>query len=203
MAACNNEEKVSIEEYENLQTTNNKLREEISDLETIVEEKSDVTYTTAGIDILEFEKPKDIANYYYGEMSEEEFMYRMDNTIEYLETDFDHYFEQYKELENNHLDTINEEFQSSEDYEIVHKKSKLLYFELDEKCDTLFLEDSLATNIGDSAFMTSVSSSCSNLANAFRYLDIYDTDLNNTDLYISNSKRNYENAYRYYEEEFE
>lgn len=203
LVACSNEEIVSLEEYEGLKEINNELREEISNLEKMVEEKTNIKYTTAGIDILEFEKPEDADDYYYAEMSEEEFMYRMNNTIEYLEEDFDYYFSQYKELEDTHLDTINGEFKSSEDYEIVHKKSKLLYFELDEKCATLFLNDTLATTLGDSSFMSSVSSSCNSLADGFRYLDKYDTNSNSTEFFIDSSQKNYERAYRYYEEELE
>lgn len=202
LTACNNEETVSIDSYEQSEQIRKELREKVVNLESELEQKEYIPYTEAGIEVKDFEKPENEENYFYAEMSEEEFNYRMDNTKKWLNEEFNYYFERYKDIENTYLDKEKEDFKDDIEFDKLNRESSLLSFDLEDKCQTLFTDEILAGNLNDRVFMNNVSSSCDSLANGFKFLTQYDAGRASTiDSFFETSENNYEKALKYYNEE--
>lgn len=202
LTACNNEETVSIDSYEQSEQIRKELREKVVNLENELEQKEYIPYTEAGIEVKDFEKPESEEDYFYAEMSEEEFNYRMDNTKKWLNEEFNYYFERYKDIENTYLDKEKEDFKDDIEFDKLNRESSLLSFDLEDKCQTLFTDEILAGNLNDRVFMNNVSSSCDSLANGFKFLTQYDAGRASTiDSFFETSENNYEKALKYYNEE--
>lgn len=202
LSACNSEETISLDSYEQSEQIRNELRAKVAELENELAQKENIPYMEAGIDIKEFEKPASGEDVFYAEMSEEEFNYRMDNTKEWLDNEFTIYFEKYKEIEDAYLDKKNEDFKDDIDFDKLNRESSLLSFDLEDKCQTLFTDEILAGNLNDRLFMNNVSSSCDSLANGFRFLTQYDAGRASTiDSFFETSENSYEKALKYYNEE--
>lgn len=202
LTACKNEETVSIDSYEQSEQIRKELREKVVNLENELEQKEYIPYTEAGIEVKDFEKPESEEDYFYAEMSEEEFNYRMDNTKKWLNEEFNYYFERYKDIENTYLDKEKEDFKDDIEFDKLNRESSLLSFDLEDKCQTLFTDEILAGNLNDRVFMNNVSSSCDSLANGFKFLTQYDAGRASTiDSFFETSENNYEKALKYYNEE--
>lgn len=202
LTACKNEETVSIDSYEQSEQIRKELREKVVNLENELEQKEYIPYTEAGIEVKDFEKPESEEDYFYAEMSEEEFNYRMDNTKKWLNEEFNYYFERYKDIENTYLDKEKEDFKDDIEFDKLNRESSLLSFDLEDKCQTLFTDEILAGNLNDRVFMNNVSSSCDSLANGFKFLTQYDAGRASTiDSFFETSETNYEKALKYYNEE--
>ena len=202
LTACKNEETVSIDSYEQSEQIRKELREKVVNLENELEQKEYIPYTEAGIEVKDFEKPESEEDYFYAEMSEEEFNYRMDNTKKWLNEEFNYYFERYKDIENTYLDKEKEDFKDDIEFDKLNRESSLLSFDLEDKCQTLFTDEILVGNLNDRVFMNNVSSSCDSLANGFKFLTQYDAGRASTiDSFFETSENNYEKALKYYNEE--
>lgn len=202
LTACKNEETVSIDSYEQSEQIRKELREKVVNLENELEQKEYIPYTEAGIEVKDFEKPESEEDYFYAEMSEEEFNYRMDNTKKWLNEEFNYYFERYKDIEITYLDKEKEDFKDDIEFDKLNRESSLLSFDLEDKCQTLFTDEILAGNLNDRVFMNNVSSSCDSLANGFKFLTQYDAGRASTiDSFFETSENNYEKALKYYNEE--
>lgn len=204
LTACNNEETVSIDSYEQSEQIRKELREKVVNLESELEQKEYIPYTEAGIEVKDFEKPESEENYFYAEMSEEEFNYRMDNTKKWLNEEFNYYFERYKDIENTYLDKEKEDFKGDIEFDKLNRESSLLSFDIEDKCQTLFTDEILAGNLNDRLFMSNVFVSCNSLSKGFRFLTQYDAgEASTIDGFFENAKEGYNDALKYYKEALE
>lgn len=204
LAACSNEETVTLEKYESLQKENEELEEQVEYLESELEQKEYITYKEAGIEIKEFEKPDSEEDYFYAEMSEEEFNYRMANTKKWLNEEFNYYFERYEDIENTYLDKEKEDFKDDIDFDELNRESSLLTFDIEDKCKTLFTDEILASNLNDKLFMSNVFMSCNSLSKGFRFLTQYDAGGASTiDGFFESAEEGYNDALKFYKEALE